>query len=70
MLKANLVSTDCGQEGSNLWTGGKFTSAKFVQGLDTGLAISQDTSTVLGLNDEGNKVLYSSSDRQGFDLTW
>ena len=52
MLEANLVSTNCGQEGGNPWTGGKFTSAKFVQGLDTGLAVSQDASTVLGLNDE------------------
>lgn len=44
--------------------------AKFVQGLNTGLAISEDASTVLGLNDKGAKVLYSSCDRQGFDLTW
>lgn len=66
MLEANLVSTFCGQEGGNPWTGGKFTSAKFVQGL----AISQDASTVLGLNDEGAKVLYSTCNRQGFDLTW
>ena len=70
MLEANLVFTDGGQEGGNPWTGGKFTSAKFVQGLDAGLAISQDASTVLGLNDKGAKVLYSSGDRQGFNLTW
>jgi len=70
MLKANLVSTDHGQEGGNSWTGGKFTLAKFVQGLNTGLAISQNAGTVLGLNDEGAEVLYGSCDRQGYDLTW
>ena len=72
---ANLVSTDRGQEGGNSWTGGKFTSAKFVQSLNTGLAIGQNAGTVLGLDDEGAKVLYGSCDRQastshGNHVTW
>jgi len=69
MLEANLVSADHGQEGGNSWTGGKFTSAKFVQGLNTGLAISQNAGTVLRLDDAGAKMLYSSCNRQGFNLT-
>ena len=69
MLEANLVSTDGGQEGGNAWTDRKFTSAKFLQGLNAGLAICQNTGTVLRLDYEGAKVLYGSCYRQRFDLT-
>ena len=44
--------------------------AKFLQGLNTGLAICQKAGTVLGLNYEGAKVLYGSCYRQRFNLTW
>ena len=60
MPEANLVSTDSGQEGGNTWTGRKFTSAKFLQGLNAGLAICQNAGTVLGLDYEGAKVFYGS----------
>ena len=68
MLEANLVSTDHGQEGGKAWTGRKFTSAKFLQGLNAGLAICQNAGTVHGLDYEGAKVLNSSGYRQRFDL--
>ena len=67
MLEANLVSTDGGQKGGNTWTGRKFTSAKFLQGLNTGLAICLKAGMVLGLNYEGAK---GSCYRQRFNLTW
>ena len=39
MLEAKMVSADCGQEGSNSWTDGKFASDKFVPSQNTRLAI-------------------------------
>ena len=69
MLEANLVPADGGQEGGNTGTGRKFTSAKFLQGLNAGLAICQNAGTVLGLYYEGAKVFYGGCYRQCFHFT-
>ena len=68
MLKANLVSTDYGQEGGNSWAGRPFPSAKFVSGLNKRLTVCKDTGRVFRLHDEGAKMLDDCCDSQSFDF--